>query len=87
MSSYKICIDFSSCNDMNGVVERYDFHNEYEIAEWISEITNHFKICKDDSLLEKYAILPNNHGICYAIIDSPKLFYLVSLWDKRDKSQ
>ena len=59
----KICIDFSSCNDINGVVGRYDFQNEYEIAGWISELTNHFKNCEDESLLDKYAILPNQHGV------------------------
>ncbi len=59
----KICIDFSSCNDINGVVGRYDFQNEYEIAGWISGLTNHFKNCEDESLLDKYAILPNQHGV------------------------
>lgn len=59
----KICIDFSSCNDINGVVGRYDFQNEYEVAEWISGLTNHFKNCEDERLLDKYAILPNQHGV------------------------
>lgn len=58
----KICIDFSSCNDIDGVIERYDFQNEHEIIEWISGLTKHFKNCEDESLLDKYAILPNQHG-------------------------
>ena len=58
----KICIDFSSCKDINGVVRRFDFKNENEIAVWISELTNYFKNCEDESLLDKYAILPNQHG-------------------------
>ncbi len=59
----KICIDFSSCNDIDGVLGRYDFQNEYEIDEWISGLTKHFKNCEDERLLDKYAILPNQHGV------------------------
>ena len=33
-----------------------------EIAKWISELANHFKNCDDENLLDKYAILPNQHG-------------------------
>jgi hypothetical protein len=57
----KICGDFSSCNNMNRVIEQYGFPNEREVANWISKLISYFKDCKEDSLLDRHAILPNQH--------------------------
>jgi len=59
----KLCIDLSFCASINSVLEQYDFENEREVAEWVSKLANHFRICEDDNLLDKYAVLPNQHGV------------------------
>ena len=58
----KICADFSSCSNINGALEQYGFQGECGVAKWISEAIQHFKDCEDESLLDKHAILPNQHG-------------------------
>lgn len=58
----KICIDLSFCASISNVLEQYDFQNDREVAEWISKLANHFRICEDDNLLDKYAVLPNQYG-------------------------
>ncbi|WCT56650.1 ATP-binding protein [Paenibacillus kyungheensis] len=58
----KICIDLNDCTSISSVMEQYDFQNEREVAEWISKLVNHFRICEHESLLDKYAILPNQNG-------------------------
>ena len=59
----KICDDFSSCNNINCVIEQYGFQNEREVANWISKLIRYLKDCEDESLLDRYAILPNQHCI------------------------
>jgi len=58
----KMCIDFGSYNSMKDVIERYNFTNEHDVAEWIAKLANYLKTCDAESLLDKYAILPNQHG-------------------------
>lgn len=58
----EVCKDLSECASINSVIERYDFQNDREVVEWISKLANHFKICEDESLLDKYAVLPNQIG-------------------------
>lgn len=59
----KTCIDLSFCTSISGVLEQYDFQNDREVAEWVSKLANHFRICDDDNLLDKYAVLPNQCGL------------------------
>ncbi|MDD3138480.1 MAG: ATP-binding protein [Lachnospiraceae bacterium] len=59
----KTCIDLSLCTSINGVLEQYDFQYEREVADWVSKLANHFRICDDNNLLDKYAILPNQCGV------------------------
>lgn len=58
----KICIDLSECASNSSLIERYGFQNDREVAEWISKLANHFKICENENLLDKYAVLPNQNG-------------------------
>jgi len=58
----KICIDLSYCASISSVLEQYDFQNDREVVEWVSKLANHFRICEDDNLLDKYAVLPNQNG-------------------------
>ena len=58
----KMCIDFSSCNNINNAVTHYNFQNECEVAKWISEFIICLKNCEEESLLDKYPILPNQNG-------------------------
>lgn len=57
----KICNDFSSCSNINCVIEQYGFQNEREVANWISKLIHYLKDCDDESLMDKYAVLPNQH--------------------------
>lgn len=57
----KICDDFSSCKNINCVIEQYGFRSERDVANWISKLVRYFKDCEDESLLDRYAILPNQH--------------------------
>jgi hypothetical protein len=59
----KVCADFSKCNNINGVIEQYGFQNEGEVAKWISKLISYLKDCDDENLLDKYALLPNQHCI------------------------
>lgn len=59
----KMCSDFCSCTNMNEVINRYSFQNEYDVAEWITELAKYLKICDAENLLDKYALLPNQHGV------------------------
>ncbi|WP_312635045.1 sacsin N-terminal ATP-binding-like domain-containing protein [Oscillibacter sp.] len=58
----KICMDLSYCISINSVLERYDFQNDEEVAEWVSKLVKHLSICEDDNLLDKYSVLPNQNG-------------------------
>ncbi|MEK4234825.1 ATP-binding protein [Paenibacillus sp. FSL H7-0714] len=58
----KICIDLSSCTSISSVLKKYDFQNDREVAQWVSKLANHFRICEDENLLDKYAVLPNQNG-------------------------
>jgi hypothetical protein len=57
----KICEDFSSCNNISCVIEQYGFQNEHEVANWVTKLIRYFKDCEDESLLDRYAILPNQY--------------------------
>lgn len=59
----KICCDISDCNTIQAVIEQYNFHNVREVSEWISSLINHLRLCEDESLLDKYPILPNQYGV------------------------
>ncbi|MFE4711901.1 ATP-binding protein [Paenibacillus sp. NPDC056722] len=58
----KICIDLSDCASISSVLVHYDFQNDREVAEWVSKLANHFRICEDENLLDRYAVLPNQIG-------------------------
>jgi len=59
----KICADFSACNTIRDVIEQYDFQNDREVSEWISNLISHLRLCEDERLLDKYSILPNQYGV------------------------
>lgn len=59
----KMCSDFSSANSIKEVIVRYNFQCEHDVADWIAELANYLKLCDTESLLDKYAILPNQHGL------------------------
>lgn len=58
----KVCADFCECNDIDGAIAYYGFGCEKEVVEWIYALANHLKNCENDNLLDKYAVLPNQHG-------------------------
>lgn len=58
----KICIDLSECTSISSVIEQYDFQNDKEVAEWVSKLVNHFRICDAENLLDKFTVLPNQNG-------------------------
>ena len=58
----KVCADFCECTDIDGAIAQYGFGSEKEVAEWIFALANHLKNCENDNLLDKYAVLPNQHG-------------------------
>lgn len=58
----KICADFCECTNIDGAIARYSFAGEQAVAAWISALAEHLKNCENDNLLDKYAVLPNQHG-------------------------
>ena len=58
----KICADFSEYINIDGVITQHSFRCEKEVAKWISALANHLKNCENDNMLDKYAVLPNQHG-------------------------
>lgn len=58
----KICIDLSECASISSVIVQYDFQNDREVVEFVTKLANHFRICEEENLFDKYAVLPNQDG-------------------------
>lgn len=67
----KTCRDLSLCISISGVLEQYDFQNDREVAQWVSKLANHLRVCDDDNLLDKYAVLPYR---CGAFMQKSEIF-------------
>lgn len=59
----QICLDFSACKNIQTSVENFNFRDETELRLWISRLIELLNKSSEDSLLDKYAVLPNQHGI------------------------
>lgn len=59
----QICIDFSACKNIKTAVEHFNFSDERELKQWVSRLIELLNKRSEDSLLDKYGVLPNQYGI------------------------
>jgi len=59
----KTCKDFSAFGNVSAIIESYDFQDQKGVAEWISKLASCLKNSEDEGLLDKYPVLPNQHGV------------------------
>jgi hypothetical protein len=58
----QVCVDFSACENIQTAIEQFNFRDETELKQWISRLIELLNKSSEDSLLDKYAVLPNQQG-------------------------